>query len=236
MIRQRLLVVEDDSKMRAVIVLALRANGYDVSQVGNGADALVEICTRTPDAVILDIGLPDLDGFAVTTSIRREYELPIIVLSARGEEHHQVRALDSGANDYIVKPFREGELMARIRAALRRPIPLKERRDLVVGELRMDPIQRHVFLAGNELRLTKKEYALLHMLASNVDRVVTHGQLLQAAWGPERAQEVQYLRVFVRALREKMEEDPNQPKRIMTVLGVGYRLVSSAFSRAVPEA
>ena len=228
MMRQRLLVVEDDSKMRGVISLALRANGYDVSQVGNGADALVEVCTRTPDAVILDVGLPDIDGFAVTTSIRREYELPIIILSARGEEQHQVRALDCGANDYIVKPFREGELMARIRAALRRPLPLTERRDLVIGDLRLEPMQRQAFLSGAELRLTKKEYALLHVLASNVDRVVTHGQLLQAAWGPERVNEIQYLRVFIRALREKLEDNPMQPTRIITVLGVGYRLVSAS--------
>lgn len=226
--RQRLLVVEDDWEMRSVIALALRAYGYDVSPVSNGADALVEVRTRTPDAVILDIGLPDIDGFVVTAAIRREYELPIIVLSARGEEQHQVRALDSGANDYVVKPFREGELMARVRAALRRPIPLVERRNLTIGDLRLESMQRQVYLRGVEVRLTKTEYALLHVLASNADRVVTHGQLLLAVWGPERVSEVQYLRVFIRALRDKLEENPNQPRRITTVLGVGYRLVSAS--------
>lgn len=225
MIRQRLLVVEDDSEMRRVIALALRAYGYDVSQVANGADALNEVRTRTPDAVILDIGLPDIDGFVVTACIRQDYELPIIVLSARGEEQHQVRALDNGANDYVVKPFREGELMARVRAALRRPVPLAERRDLTIGDLRFESLQRQVYLRGVQLRLTKTEYALLHALARSVGRVVTHGQLLTAVWGPERVNEVQYLRVFIRALREKIEQDPTQPQRIMTVLGVGYRLV-----------
>jgi len=227
MSRQRLLVVEDDAEVRSVIVLALRAYGYDVSPVANGIDALLEVRTRTPDAVILDIGLPDVDGFLVTASIRREYQVPIIVLSARGEEQHQVRALDSGANDYVVKPFREGELMARVRAALRRPIPLDERRDLSVGDLRLESMLRQAFLRGSEIRLTRTEFDLLHVLARNADRVVTHGQLLLAVWGPERVKEVQYLRVFIRALRDKLEDDAARPRRITTVLGVGYRLVSA---------
>jgi len=226
--RQRLLVVEDDAEMRSVIALALRAYGYDVSQVGTGADALIEVHTRTPDAVILDIGLPDIDGFAVTARIRQGYELPILVLSASSEELQQIRAFDSGANDYVVKPFREGELMARVRAALRRPIPLVERRDLNVGDLRLESTQRRVYLHGAELKLTNTEYDLLHVLARNADRVVTHGQLLLAVWGPDRLNAVQYLRVFVRALRDKLEEDPTQPRRITTVLGVGYRLVSTS--------
>jgi two-component system KDP operon response regulator KdpE len=228
MSRQRLLVVEDDSEMRSVIALALRAYGYDVSQVATGADALIEVHTRTPDAVILDIGLPDIDGFVVTARIRQSYELPIIVLSASPEELQQIRAFDSGANDYVVKPFREGELMARVRNALRRPIALVERRDLTVGDLRLESMRRRVYLQGAELKLTNTEYDLLHVLARNADRVVTHGQLLLAVWGPERLNEVQYLRVFVRALRDKIEEDPTQPRRITTVLGVGYRLVSAS--------
>ncbi|HYP76338.1 MAG TPA: response regulator transcription factor [Polyangiaceae bacterium] len=228
MSRQRLLVVEDDSEMRSVISLALRAYGYDVSQVATGADALIEVHTRTPDAIILDIGLPDIDGFAVTARIRQSYELPIIVLSASPEELQQIRAFDSGANDYVVKPFREGELMARVRNVLRRPIPLAERRDLTVGDLRLESMQRRVYLRGAELKLTNTEYDLLHVLARNADRVVTHGQLLLAVWGPERVTEVQYLRVFVRALRDKLEEDATQPRRITTVLGVGYRLVSTS--------
>jgi len=219
MSRQRLLVVEDDSEMRSVIALALRAYG---------ADALIEVHTRTPDAVILDIGLPDIDGFVVTARIRQSYELPIIVLSASPEELQQIRAFDSGANDYVVKPFREGELMARVRNALRRPIALVERRDLTVGDLRLESMRRRVYLQGAELKLTNTEYDLLHVLARNADRVVTHGQLLLAVWGPERLNEVQYLRVFVRALRDKIEEDPTQPRRITTVLGVGYRLVSAS--------
>jgi two-component system KDP operon response regulator KdpE len=169
--RSLLLVVEDDPEMRSVVSFTLRNYGYDVREAATGSEALSQIQTRTPDAMLLDLGLPDIDGFVVTACVRQEHEFPIIVLSARGEEQHQVRALDSGANDYVTKPFREGELMARIRAALRRPVPVTERRDLNVGDLRIDSTQRRVFVRGEEVTLTRTEFDLLDVLARNADRV-----------------------------------------------------------------
>ena len=221
-----LLVVEDDAEMRGVISFTLRNYGYEVREAATGAEALTQIQTRTPDAVVLDLGLPDIDGFVVTACIRQEHEFPIIILSARGEEQHQVRALDSGANDYVTKPFREGELMARIRAALRRPVPVAERRDLNVGDLRIDAAQRRVFVRGTEITLTRTEFDLLDVLARNADRVVTHKQILRAVWGAEHVDEVHYLRVYIKLLRTKIEKHPARPTRILTTLGVGYRLVT----------
>ncbi len=225
--RSTLLVVEDDAEMRGVVSFALRSYGYDVQEAATGAEALSQIQTRAPDAVILDLGLPDIDGFVVTACIRQEHDFPIIVLSARSEEQHQVRALDSGANDYVTKPFREGELMARIRAALRRPVPALERREIVLGDLRIESSQRRVFVRGNEVALTRTEFELLDVLARNADRVVTHKQLLRAVWGAEHLEEVHYLRVYIKLLRGKIEKNPSHPTRILTTLGVGYRLVTN---------
>jgi two-component system KDP operon response regulator KdpE len=225
--RSHLLVVEDDAAMRGVVSLALRSHGYDVKEAATGADALDQIQARTPDAVLLDLGLPDIDGFVVTACIRQTHDFPIIVLSARSEEQHQVRALDSGANDYVTKPFREGELMARIRAALRRPVPVLERRDLTLGDLRIDSNERRVFVRGVEVAFTPTEFELLEVLARNADRVVTHRQLLRAVWGAEHVEDVRYLRVYVKLLRNKLERNPARPTRLRTTLGIGYRLVSS---------
>jgi two-component system, OmpR family, KDP operon response regulator KdpE len=224
--RPLLLVVEDDPEMRSVLSFTLRNYGYEVREAATGGEALSQIQVRTPDAVVLDLGLPDIDGFVVTACIRQEHELPIIILSARGEEPHQVRALDSGANDYVTKPFREGELMARIRAALRRPMPVTERRDLNLGDLRIDSAQRRVYVRGNEVTLTRTEFDLLDVLARNADRVVTHRQILGAVWGSEHVDEVHYLRVYIKLLRAKIEKSPARPTRILTTLGVGYRLVT----------
>jgi two-component system KDP operon response regulator KdpE len=225
MTRPLVLVVEDDTVMRRVLTVALRSNGYDVRSTDSGRGALREIETNTPDMVLLDLGLPDIDGFEVTAGIRRERELPIIVLSARDEEHHQIRAFDDGVNDYVTKPFREGELMARIRAALRRPIAISERREIRCGDVHVDVSQRRVFVGGAEVALTATEFKVLHLLAQSQGRVVTHSQILRAVWGPSQAYEVQYLRVYMRQLRQKIEEDASQPRRLLTALGVGYRLV-----------
>ena len=230
--RHLLLVVEDDSEMRRVLALAPHNHGYEVKEAATGGDALRLIQTRTPDAVILDLGLPDMDGFAVTERIREKHELPIIVLSARGEEHHQVRALDAGANDFVTKPFRERELMARIRAALRRPLPFEERVDATtLGDLRIESLKRRVYLGNTEIKLTRTEFDLLDALARKAERVVTHRQLLHAVWGADHVNEVHYLRVYVKLLRQKIEEDPARPKRLLTALGVGYRLVTSDTAR-----
>jgi two-component system KDP operon response regulator KdpE len=226
--RPLLLVVDDDNDLRGVVALALRNYGYEVKEAGTGSEALRLIRVRAPDAVILDLGLPDMDGFEVTANIRAEYELPIIVLSAFAEEQHQVRALDGGANDYVTKPFRERELMARVRVALRRPSTHNSDDDTTtLGDLRIETGKRRVFLAGSEVKLTRTEFELLHVLAHKADRVVTHRQLLLAVWGSAYVSEVHYLRVYVKLLRQKLEENPAQPKRLLTALGVGYRLVTA---------
>lgn len=225
--RAKLLVVEDDAAMRSVVAFALRSHGYEVKEAGTGADALNQVQARTPDAVLLDLGLPDIDGFVVTACIRQTHDFPIIVLSARSDEQHQVRALDSGATDYVTKPFREGELMARIRAALRRPVPVLERREFTLGDLRIDSTTRQVFVRGVCVPFTPTEFELLEVLARNADRVVTHRQLLRAVWGAEHLDEVRYLRVYIKLIRNKIERNPAHPTRILTTLGIGYRLVTS---------
>jgi two-component system KDP operon response regulator KdpE len=226
MTRPVVLVVEDDSVMQGVLTLALRNQGYQVVGAGNGRDALNEVSLRPPDAMILDLGLPDLDGFQVAAAVRSRHELPIIVLSARDGEEDQIRALDSGANDYVTKPFREGELMARVRAALRKPVPLSERRELCVADLRIDCLLRTVRVRQVEVTLTPTEFDLLYFLAKNADQVVTHRQLLREVWGTRKSEDVHYLRVYMRQLRQKIEDDPSDPKRIVTALGLGYRLVA----------
>jgi two-component system KDP operon response regulator KdpE len=224
--RPLLVVVEDDAKLRNVLVLALGNHGYEVRAAGSGREALALIGQCTPDAVVLDLGLPDMDGYAVTTAIRREHELPIVILSAAADEQAQVHALDCGANDFIAKPFRERELMARLRAALRRPANVDDQeQQIVLGDLRIERHARRVYLAGNELKLTRTELDLLEVLALRAHRVVTHEQLLLRVWGAEHVREVHYLRVYVKLLRKKLEEDPAKPKRLLTALGVGYRLV-----------
>jgi two-component system KDP operon response regulator KdpE len=225
--RPLLLVVEDDADLRGVVALALRNYGYEVKEAATGSEALRLIRVRAPDAVILDLRLPDMNGFEVTASIRAEYELPIIILSALAEEQHQVRALDGGANDYVTKPFRERELMARVRVALRRPTTQGQDNDTTtIGDLRIETSKRRVFLAGAEVKLTRTEFDLLDALARKADRVVTHRQLLLAVWGAAHVNEVHYLRVYVKLLRQKLEPDPTRPRRLITALGVGYRLVA----------
>ena len=223
MSRPTILVVEDEELMRRVLHVALRSQGYDVVEAATGNQALLKVRSANPDAIILDLGLPDMDGVEVASQVREEHATPIIVLSARGEEQHQIRALDAGANDYVTKPFREGELMARIRAALRMANHVPDRNVLRVGDLRMDVLQRRVFLKGTEVTLTPTEFKLLHLLASEAGRVLSHSHLLREVWGPSHVEELQYLRVYVKQLRQKVEDDPAQPQRLLTTPGVGYR-------------
>jgi two-component system KDP operon response regulator KdpE len=218
------LVVEDDTVMMGVLSVALNSNGYEVRSAATGGQALLEIGRKPPDAMILDLGLPDMDGIEVASRVRSRYEMPIIVLSARGEEQSQIRALDEGANDYITKPFREGELMARIRVALRRPVGREPRMPIIIGDVRVDPVQKRVFIADVEINLTPTEFKLLSLLALHPDQVVTHQQLLREVWGDARVEEIQYLRVYMKQLRHKIEKEPAHPQRILTALGIGYRL------------
>lgn len=187
--------------------------------------ALTALAAEKPDVVILDLGLPDRRGFDVIAEIRKDSAVPIIVLSARGDERSKVQALDLGADDYIGKPFGMAELMARIRAALRHRFQAQgELPVFVSGDLSVDLVRRQVSRAGHEVKLSPKEFELLRHLVAHAGKVLTHRHLLREVWGPAHADEVQYLRVFIRGLRQKLEPDPTRPAHILTELGVGYRL------------
>jgi two-component system KDP operon response regulator KdpE len=224
MSRPLVLLVEDDRNMRNILRLALQGRGYDVVEAATGSQALARFREALPNVMILDLGLPDVDGVDVARKVRSQHDLPIIVLSARNEEEQQIRALDAGANDFVTKPFREGELMARVRAALRYGSTAREHRELEVGDIRMDTVGRRVFVKQVEVELTPTEFKLLHLLVREGGRIVTHRQLLSELWGSSRSTEVQSLRVFMRQLRSKIEDNASRPKRIVTALGVGYRL------------
>jgi two-component system KDP operon response regulator KdpE len=225
--RALLLVVEDDPEMRGVLSLALQGQGFDVKEAVSGSDALRMIRTRAPDAALLDLGLPDIDGLELIAKIRAEHELPIIVLSARTDEDAQIRALDNGANDFVTKPFRERELLARVRVALRKPLPAASATgSITLGDLRIELVTRRVFVGSDEIKLTRTEFELLDALARKAGQIVTHSQLLRAVWGADHVNEIHYLRVYVKLLRQKLEVEPTKPKRLLTSLGVGYRLVA----------
>ncbi|HEX3863236.1 MAG TPA: response regulator [Stellaceae bacterium] len=219
------LVVDDEPGILRFVRASLKAVGHAVVTADNAAGALALLATEKPDVVILDLGLPDRSGFDVITEIRRRSQVPIIVLSARGDERSKVQALDLGADDYIAKPFGMAELMARIRAALRHRFQAQgEMPAFVSGDLAVDLVRRHVTRAGQEVKLSPKEFELLRHLVAHAGKVLTHRHLLREVWGPAQADEVQYLRVFIRGLRQKLEPDPTRPTHILTELGVGYRL------------
>jgi two-component system, OmpR family, KDP operon response regulator KdpE len=221
------LVVEDEPQVMRFLRATLPDHGYRMVEAATGTQALVEASTRGPDLVLLDLGLPDLDGVEVTRRLREWSAVPILVVSARGQERDKVEALDAGADDYLTKPFGTEELLARMRVALRHASRVKgEGGDSVfeAGELRVDLGARLVFLRGEEVRLTRTEYRLLAVLVQNAGRVVTHRQLLREVWGPGSASETHYLRVYMAQLRHKLEDDPAQPRYLLTETGVGYRL------------
>ncbi|KXG84949.1 response regulator [Agrobacterium bohemicum] len=223
----RILVVDDEPQIRRFLRPALVAAGYDVIEAENGADALKAVATAAPDAVILDLGLPDMDGKDVITSLRGWSTIPIIILSARDREVEKIAALDLGADDYIEKPFGIGELTARIRTAMRhRANASKPPSSVNADGLIIDVVQRIVSRDGKSIRLTPKEYDLLTLLAYHAGRVVTHRTLLTSVWGPAHEEDLHYLRVFIGQLRQKIERDPTQPRIVQTEPGVGYRLVS----------
>lgn len=220
-----ILIVEDDLPMRRVLHSALGGQSYRVWEAGGVQEGLSLFEQHAPGAVLLDLGLPDGEGFELLERIRETSETPIVVISARGEERDQVRALDSGANDYVTKPFREGELLARLRAALRSAARASRSAEcIVVGELRLQCFERRAFLNDAEVELTPTEFSLLQVLARDAGRVMTHRQLLRQVWGPAYTEDVQYLRVFMKQLRTKLERDPGKPKLLVTTPGVGYRL------------
>jgi two-component system KDP operon response regulator KdpE len=223
------LLVEDEQQMRTFVRLALTAHGHRVLEVENGRDALQQAAAHTPDLVLLDLGLPDMDGLEVTKHLREWSAVPVIVISARGQEREKVEALDAGADDYLTKPFGSAELMARIRVALRHAArttqdPMSS--VVTIGALRVDLARRLVFLGEVEVHLTPIEYKLLVALTKHAGMVLTHKQLLDQVWGPGHAHQMQYLRVYMAQLRQKLEENPAHPRYLVTEPGVGYRLKS----------
>jgi two-component system KDP operon response regulator KdpE len=219
------LVVDDEPPIRRFLRTSLAAVGHRVITAEDGAGALAVLGSEKPDLIILDLGLPDKSGLDIIGEIRKLSPVPIIVLSARDDERSKVEALDLGADDYISKPFGMAELTARLRAALRHAFQAKgETPVFISGELAIDLVRRQVTRAGREVKLSPKEFELLRHLVTHAGKVVTHRQLLREVWGPAQVGEVQYLRVFIRGLRQKLESDPVRPIHILTELGVGYRL------------
>lgn len=220
----RVLVVDDEPQIHRFLRPALTACGYEVQMAERGRDALRLIATAAPDLVVLDLGLPDMDGKAVLREVRTFSTIPIIVLSARDQEAEKIMALDAGADDYVEKPFAIGELMARLRAALRHgAYGEREPARIETGGLCIDFVKRLVTKNGSAVKLTPKEYDVLAMLASHPGRLLTHRQLLTAVWGPAHQEDTQYLRVFIGQLRAKIEEDSSEPRLVLTEPGMGYR-------------
>lgn len=221
------LVVEDEPSMAKFLRTSLSTEGYRVVLAATGAEALSLARTNNPDVVLLDLGLPDMDGMDVTKALREWSTRPIIIISARGQEEDKVRALDVGADDYLTKPFGTSELLARMRVALRHSQRAREGRTepvLAVGDWRVDLDKRQVFAGEREVHLTPNEYKLLAYLMKNAGKVLTHRQLLKEVWGPAYATQTHYLRVYMVQLRHKLEAEPAEPRRLLTEPGVGYRL------------
>ena len=231
--KPRLLVVEDDASVRNLITTTLDANGYRHMAVGTGHAAVAAATTQQLDVILLDLGLPDMDGVQVVQAVREHSQVPIIVVSARTEDTDKIRALDAGADDYLTKPFSVGELLARIRTALRHlaviqrstAAPDEESAVFENGDLRIDYNAGVATLAGQELHLTPMEYKLLCLLSRNVDKVLTHQYILNEVWGSSSKSDLASLRVFMGSLRKKIEADTAHPRYIQTHVGVGYRML-----------
>jgi two-component system KDP operon response regulator KdpE len=226
--RLRVLVIDDEAAILRFLKPALEANNYEMASSGSVTDGIKRIASETPDIVLLDLGLPDGDGKDVIKRAREWSEVPIIVLSAREREAEKIEALDLGADDYINKPFNVGELLARMRTALRHRMQRKaEVPVLRVGTLEVDAVRHRATRAGAELKLTPKEFELLSFLAKHAGRVLTHKQILTAVWGPAHTEDTQYLRVYIGQLRHKVEERSDDPRFILTEPGIGYRIAEN---------
>jgi two-component system, OmpR family, KDP operon response regulator KdpE len=221
----RVLVVDDEAAILKFLKPALGANDYEVATAGGVAEATKRIAAEGPDVVVLDLGLPDGDGKDVIRRVREWSDVPIVVLSARDREAEKIEALDLGADDFVNKPFGVGELMARIRTALRHRMQRHlETPILKLADIEIDNVRHRVTRAGQEIKLTPKEFELLSCLARNAGRVVTHKQILTAVWGPAHTEHTQYLRVYIGHLRQKIEQDPDDPRVVLTEPGIGYRI------------
>ncbi len=223
--RTTILIVDDEPAIRRFLRTSLGAQDFAIVEADTGAAALAAVARDKPDLLILDLGLPDMDGIEVVRRVRANADLPILILSVRDDERGKVEALDLGADDYITKPFGMEELIARVRTALRHRFQTQgERPAFVSGDLAVDLVRRTVKLRGQEVKLSPKEYELLKLLVTHAGKVLTHRQILTQVWGPAHTEDAQYLRVAVRSLRQKIEADPAQPQLIQTESGVGYRL------------
>ncbi|RIK43240.1 MAG: DNA-binding response regulator [Chloroflexi bacterium] len=218
------LVVDDEVQIRRFLKISLEASGYQVSECATGREALEKAALLRPDLIILDLGLPDMDGVTVITRLREWTQTPVIILSVRDADSDKVAALDAGADDYLTKPFSVAELTARLRVAIRHIAPEPEVTCFRSGDLQIDLARRLVMVRGQPVKLTPTEYALLRLLVQHAGRVLTHRQILRAVWGPEYVDETHYLRVYFAQLRQKLEADPARPELILTEPGVGYRL------------
>lgn len=219
------MIIDDEAQIRKLLNIALQSNGYAVKQAATAREGLAGAANHPPDLVILDLGLPDEDGQSVLRKLREWYTNPVLILSVQNSEADIIEALDSGANDYLTKPFRTGELLARIRSALRSVAPEESQPMIRCGDLQLDRAERTVLKKGEPVKLTATEYSLLALLVRNEGKVLTHQYLLRDVWGPGYINQTQYLRVFIAQLRKKIEADPNRPQLIRTESGIGYRFV-----------
>lgn len=224
--KAELLVIDDEPQIRRLLQITLESNGYVFKAATSAKEGLVMAGNHPPDLILLDLGLPDESGHQVLQKLRKWYTAPVIILSVQKSEEDIIRALDNGANDYLTKPFRTGELLARIRSALRHSVPEEDQQLQTFGNLQVDLLARTVKKEGELVKLTSTEYNLLSLLIKSEGKVLTHQFLLRAIWGPGYINQSQYLRVFIAQLRKKIEDDSNRPKHLLTESGVGYRFVS----------
>jgi len=225
--KESILLIEDEPQMRRFLRVTLQTHGYRLIEASSGQEGLTEGTTRNPDLVLLDLGLPDMDGLEIVQRFREWSELPIIIISAREQEEDKVKVLDAGADDYLTKPFGAGELLARIRVALRhRALQSAGQREIlfISGDLKVDLASRQVFIKDEEIHLTPIEYRLLAVLIKHAGKVVTHKLLLKEVWGPVYTDQQQYLHVYMAQLRKKVESDPARPRLLINEPAVGYRL------------
>jgi two-component system, OmpR family, KDP operon response regulator KdpE len=218
------LVIDDEKQIRRLLRVCLESNNYRVLEAVNGQEGIAAVAQHRPDVVVLDLGLPDLDGVAVLKRVREWSQVPVVVLSVRDREEDKIKALDHGADDYVTKPFGSGELLARLRVVIRRSQPSGESAIFHSGRLEVDLAARLVKVTGQQIKLTATEYALLSLLVQHAGKVLTHQQILREVWGPNYVDQTQYLRVYMAHLREKLELDPAKPSLFLTEPGIGYRL------------